>query len=224
MPTNQSTKLGACCAIGGSVLLFTGSFFHPSGANPADPVAAFTEYAANDLWITSHLIQLAGIALIVAALLLLAQRLEQGRGAAWAHIASGGAIASLAIAAAVQAVDGIALKTMVDNWVSAPAADKDLAFQAAFAVRQIEIGLASALALILGVTIVLYGLAMHASRAFSVWIGVIAIIGGAATAGGGLAIAYTGFSSLAMLIGMPAHILMLVWMFTVGVCMWRGLD
>ncbi len=43
---------------------------------------------------------------MVAALLILARRLEMGRGAAWARLGSAGAIASLAVAAAVQAVDG----------------------------------------------------------------------------------------------------------------------
>src|SRR5439155_16789672 len=92
----------------------------------------------------SHLTQLAGVALMVAALLLLAQQLRMGSGTAWAGVAAGGAIASLVVAVALQAVDGIALKLMVDAWTAAPAAQKEGVFHAAFAVRQIEIGLASA--------------------------------------------------------------------------------
>jgi hypothetical protein len=37
----------------------------------------------------------------------------------------------------------------------------------------------------------------------------------------GVLIAYTGFSELAMVINMPASFLLLVWMLTVGVFMWR---
>ncbi len=118
------------------LLLFVGTYLHPQGADPNQAVAAFTEYAADRLWVASHLLQLAGVALMVGALLFLAQQLEAGSGRAWARIAAGGAIASLAVAAVLQAVDGIALKAMVDAWAAAPEAQKEGAFRAAFAVRQ----------------------------------------------------------------------------------------
>src|SRR5712692_5317788 len=137
------SRIGATCAVLGSVLLLVGTFLHPTGADPNDAVAAFAEYAADRLWVASHLVQLAGVALMVAALLLLAHQLAAASGAAWCRLAAGEAIASLAVATALQAVDGIALKAMVDAWAVAPAAQKELAFQAAFAVRQVEIGLAS---------------------------------------------------------------------------------
>jgi hypothetical protein len=61
-----------------------------------------------------------GVALIVAALLFLARQLESASNSGWPHIAAGGAIASLTVAAMLQAVDGIALKVMVDTWAAAP--------------------------------------------------------------------------------------------------------
>ena len=127
----------------GSLLLLLGTMLHPMEADPSDSVAAFTEYAADQLWVASHLMQLAGIALMVAALMFLAQRVERARGKVWSRIAAGGAIANLAVAAVLQAVDGVALKVMVDAWAAAPPGQKDSVFQAAFGVRQVEIGLAS---------------------------------------------------------------------------------
>lgn len=132
------------------MLLFAGTYLHPMQADPNDAVAAFTEYAADRFWIASHLTQLAGVALMVAALLLLARQLETASGAVWSRLASAGAVASLALAAALQAVDGIALKAMVDTWAAAPAAQKEVAFYAAFAVRQVEVGLASIVSLLFG--------------------------------------------------------------------------
>ena len=38
---------------------------------------------------------------------------------------------------------------------------------------------------------------------------------------GGVVMAYTGFPGLAMAINMPVSSLLLVWMLTVGVCLWR---
>jgi len=141
----SASRIGTTCAIGGSVLLLIGTSLHPLHADPNEAVAAFTEYAADRLWVASHLAQLAGVALTVAALLFLAQQLEAASGAGLSRLAAGGAIASLAVATVLQAVDGIALKAMVDAWAAAPAAQKEVAFHAAFAVRQVEVGLASTL-------------------------------------------------------------------------------
>jgi hypothetical protein len=215
------SRVGATCAVAGSVALFVGTYLHPSTADPNDAVAAFTEYAADHHWIASHLLQLAGVALIVAALLLLARQLESARGTAWARIAAAGAIASLAVAAALQAVDGIALKAMVDAWAVAPASQREAAFHAAFAVRQVEIGFASMLGLLLGVTATLYGVALIVDRAYPSWAGALAIVGGLPVAMAGIVIAYTGFSGLAMAINMPASSVLLVWMVALGMLMWR---
>jgi len=191
------------------------------GADPNQAVAAFTEYAADHLWVASHLTQLAGVSLMVAALLLLAQQLRMGSGTAWAGVAAGGAIASLAVAVALQAVDGIALKLMVDAWTAAPAAQKEGVFHAAFAVRQIEIGLASMVSLSMGLTAVMYGEALLVDQTYPKWVGGLALIGGVPTMVAGVVIAYTGFSGLAMAINMPANFLLLVWMLILGGCMWR---
>src|SRR5215510_14454881 len=150
MLSRSEGKTGATCAITGSVLLLIGTYLHPSQADPNDAVAAFSEYAADRMWVASHLTQLAGVMLMTAALLFLARQLEAASGTGWARLAAGGAIASLAVAAALQAVDGVALKVMVDAWSAAPAAQKEGAFHAAFAVRQVEVGLASMLSLLSG--------------------------------------------------------------------------
>ncbi len=85
MSNGNDQRVGASCAVLGSLLLVAGTFLHPMGADPHDSVAAFTEFAANGIWIASHLTLLAGIALIVGALLLLAKRLE-GESGPWARL------------------------------------------------------------------------------------------------------------------------------------------
>ena len=217
----SGSRIGATCAIAGSVLLFVGTYLHPQKADPNDPVAAFTEYAADHLWVSSHLMQLAGVALIVAALLFLAQQLESVDSRGLIRIAAGGAIASLAVATALQAVDGIALKRMVDAWAAAPAAQKEVAFHAAFAVRQVEIGLASMLSLLFGLTVILYAVALLVDRTYPKWMGGLAIVGGVPIAVAGVVMAYTGFSGLAMAINMPASSILLIWMFILGMFMWH---
>ena len=218
---HSESRIAAICAIVGSLLFFVGTFLHPMHADPNDVLAAFTEYAADRLWIISHLVQLAGVALAMGALLFLAQQLEAGNSARWTRIAAGGAIASLAVTAALQAVDGIALKTIVDIWAAAPAAQKETAFYAAFAVRQVEIGLAAALSLLFGLTVTVYGVALLVDHAYPQWLGGLGIAGGVPTIVAGIVMAFTGFSGLAMAISMPVGSLVLVWMLTLGICMWR---
>lgn len=202
-------------------MLFVGTYLHPMGADPNEPVAAFAEYAADHLWVASHLTQLAGVAAMVAAGLFLTEQLEARRRLCVARIAAGGAIASLALTAALQAVDGIALKTMVDAWAAASAGQKEIAFHAAFAVRQVEIGLASIVSLLFGLTVTGYGIALLVDHTYPKWIGGLAIVGGMPTTVAGVVMAYTGFSGLAMAISMPAGSILLVWMLTLGVLMWR---
>jgi hypothetical protein len=221
MDHRSENRTGASCAIAGSVLLFVGTYLHPMKADPNEALAAFTQYAADDLWVASHLTQLAGVALTVASLLFLAQQFEAVNGRGWSRVAAGGAIASLALAAALQAVDGITLKTMVDAWAAAPAAQKEVAFYAAFAVRQVETGLASMASLVFGLTVTVYGIALLVDHAYPKWIGGLAIVGGVPTVVAGVVMAYTGFSGLAMAISMPADSILLIWMLVLGVLMWR---
>ena len=203
-------------------MLFIGTYLHPMGADPNDPAAAFAEYAGDRLWVASHLVQLAGVAAMVAALLFLTEQLEARRRSSVARIATAGAIVSLTLAAALQAVDGIALKSMVDFWAAAAAPEKAGAFHAAFAVRQVEIGLASMLSLSLGLTMTLYGIALLGDETYPKWFTGLAIAGGVPTMVAGVVMAYTGFSGLAMAINMPANLLLLLWMLVLAGFMWRG--
>ena len=190
-------------------------------ADPNVPIAAFTEYAASHIWVASHLMQLAGAILIAAALVLLSRKMADGVGAEWATLGALGAIASMAVASALQAVDGVALKFMVDNWAAVAEPGKAALFDATFGVRQIEVGLASIGSLLFGLTVSIYGIALLIDRRFPRWLGIVAIVGGVPTAIGGIAIAYTGFSNLAMTINMPANSLLILWMVAIGIYGWR---
>ena len=208
-------------AFGGALLLFGGTILHPSGADPNDAIAALSEYAADQLWIASHLMQLLGVALIVCALIQLSRLLASRSASGLAWIGATGAIASLAVAAATQAVDGIALKIMVDAWAAAAEPDRTTLFYATYGVRQIEVGLASITSLLFGLTMCVYGVAVISDHRLAKWLGWLPIFGGIPTAIAGVVIAYTGFSGLAMSINMPANSLLLIWIIALGVLFWR---
>jgi hypothetical protein len=216
---NVEDRTGAACAFIGCVLLGIGTSMHPMHADPNNAAAAFAEYAAAQNWIIGHLLQFAGVALLLGFMLVLSRQLRASSGLR--QLGTGGAIASLAVAAVLQAVDGIALKVMVDAWAAAPAAEKPAAFTGAFAVRQIEIGLASLLSILFGATSALFGLLLHGDGRYPRWIGGAAFAGGAGIAAGGVMIARGGFSALASNIQMPASLMVLAWVVGVAALHWR---
>ena len=68
MPDQYLARVGAVAAFAGAVLLFVSTLLLPMESDPNDAPAAFAEYAANSLWVWSHLGQFAGIAVLGIAL------------------------------------------------------------------------------------------------------------------------------------------------------------
>jgi hypothetical protein len=217
MQTRAGSRIGPIAAVAGALFLFVGTYLHPMAADPNVPSAAFSEYARSEYWVAIHLMQLLGVVLITASLVLLSRKMADGPAAEWATLGAAGAIASLSVASVLQAVDGVALKVMVDTWAATP---QPTSFSAAFGVRQIEVGLASIGSLMFGLTAAIYGIAILIDGRFPNWLGAVAIIGGIPTAIAGVVIARTGFSSTAMVVNMPSNALLILWMIALGVYGW----
>ena len=201
----------------GVVLMLLGTFLHPMHADPADPAAAFAEYAADKTWLFSHLVQFIGVAALLISLL----HLTQSWVASLPVVAiRAGAVASLALAAALQAVDGVALKQMVDHWTAA-AADtgaNTALLAASIAVRSVEIGFAALFGIVLGLTLAALGLMLFRLPRSQPVLGGLGIAGGLAVAGGGVLTGQGGFTELPMLVNMGASLFVLGWYLVV---VWR---
>jgi hypothetical protein len=189
----------------GAAFLLAGTALHPMRADPTVPAEAFAEYAADRFWVGSHLMQLVGVALLVVSLLSVSDQLKRGL---LATAVRAGAIASLAVAAGLQAVDGIALKSMVDLWAAAPEAEKQGLLHAAIAVRAVEIGFAAMFAIMLGATLSAFALAIAFGHRI---LGLTGIAGGLAAVLGGIIMGLAGFSELAMAVNMPASLYAMGW-------------
>ncbi len=74
-----SRKISSVSAILGALVLIIGTMFHPFGADPGDHLAAFTEYAADDGWVVSHLCQFVGVALMFIGLVAVYDTLRGNR-------------------------------------------------------------------------------------------------------------------------------------------------
>src|SRR5262245_28085398 len=133
MTARAFLRLSAFLLLVGVVLSFVAGFLHPSHEKPNEHVAVFAEYAASTNWIAVHLGQFVGIAILIAGLVALYYALDVRSGAPmWlARFGAVAAVATLALYAVLQAVDGVALKHAVDAWSSAPDAEKAARFASA---------------------------------------------------------------------------------------------
>jgi hypothetical protein len=217
-----ASRLGPLLAILGVVLLLIGTVLHPMQADPAVAEAAYAEYAADRYWAASRLLQLAGTWATIASLLLSAQRLEAEVAAPLARLGSAFGIAGIAAAAALQAVDGVALKAMVDRWAAAPEPEMAALFAATYAVRQVEVGLAATTCLLLGLMAAILGLAFVIDGRVPRWAGILGIAGGVSTAASGVVIAYAGFSRLSVAVNMPAVLVLMAFTVALGMLDRRG--
>ena len=222
MSTARSlARIGTIANFIGVVLLIAATLLHPLDSDPADAPAAFAEYAADPHYVWTHLGQFAGFSGLSIGLVAFAGTFETGRAAAWAQIGAAGAVASIAVAAALQAVDGVALKAMVDRWATATPEARLLAFEAALAVRWIEIGLAGFLCVLSGLSVLAFGMAILSGARYPAWLGMVGVLDGLGMVAAGAGQASMGFSGLAMTLSMASSSAFLLRAVLVGVLMWR---
>jgi hypothetical protein len=206
-------RLAAVLLVSGVVVSFAAGALHPEGANANDHVAAFAEYARSDLWIGVHLGQFAGMAALVAGLLVLASIASGVPGLAdWtAKLGSWAAGAALALYGALQAVDGVALKHSVDAWAKAEGAEKAVRFAAAEDMRWLEWGMRSYQSFVFGAALILLGIALAASGRVPRPVGYLMGLSGLAYLAQGWIIGTEGFSGSNTVPTLAGIALILVW-------------
>ena len=219
--TTTASHQAAATAIGGVILLVVSTMLHPVPSDPSDLTAALTEYAGDRLWMWSHLGQFLGVAAMAAALVMLAATFDPGPEGTLARVAAAGAAVTAAAAAALQAVDGVALNAMAKHWIAASEPARRSAYDAAFAVREIEIGLASLLLLVVGLTVVLLGIAMLISARHPSWLATLGLLAGLGAVAAAATQGTAGFSPHAMTLSMSATAALLLWVVLVGLLMGR---
>ncbi len=214
-------RIGAVSFVAGLIAAVVFEALHPSREDPNNNPLVFAEYAQAGDWITVHLGQLAGALLLISGLVALSNSVGLGPAvaAAWARLAAASAVTAAAAYGVLQVVDGVALKRAVDAWAAAPADGKTAAFAAAEAVRWTEYGLNSLTYSLVGLTLVLVGVALLTGDRFPRWLGAWAIAAGLAYGVKGLVVAYRGFA--ANVSGLVALVLFGLWVLIMAVFMWR---
>ena len=218
-----TSRMGAVMLPIGVVLFVVATaVFHPSREHPMDNTAVFMEYAEDSSWIATHFAQWVASLFLMGGFIpvyfSIAWRME--RGAAVARFGVAAALLTAAGFTALQAVDGIALKWAVDAWAAAAGSEREALFAAALSVRWTEYALQSYTNLLLGLTLILYALAIAWSSVYPRWLAGLATGSGIAWIIHGAMVPYVGlFDSIPRLI---AIVLMAVWSFVMGHVMWRA--
>jgi len=219
----KTWRLAASLLLAGVLASIVAGLFHAESHDANNHVASFTAYANSGIWTAVHLGQFVGMALVCAGLVSLwaALGLRQ-HGMAWvARFGALAAAAALALHAALQSVDGVALKQAVDTWAAAPEAERTARFATAEGVRWLEWGLRSYQSFLLGTALVLLGVVVAATHRVPRIIGLLMALSGLAYLAQGWIIGETGFSdanSVPTLIGIIAIVAATVWL---EVSAWR---
>ena len=218
-----TARIGAALLPLGVILFVVATaFFHPSREDPMDNVAVFMEYAENDSWVVVHFVQWLAALLIIGGFVSLYYSITTRReaGAGMARFGLAAAVVTAAAFTMLQAVDGVALKWAVDTWAAASPDQQVAAFAAAQAVRWTEYSLQSYSNILLGLTLILYALAMMLGASYPRWLGWVAVGSGVAWIVHGVMVPYMGlFDSIPRLV---AIVLLAVWSFAMAILLWRN--
>jgi hypothetical protein len=189
---------------------------HPSGEEDDHP-AIFTKYADSSSWVAVHLGQFIGVLVTLSGLLVLYRVLRGAGGSVLvAQLAAAAAVATAAIWAVLQGLDGVGLKQAVDSWASASGTEKEVRFANAETVRWLEWGFQSYFRIMLGLTLALFGAAILAGRRIPGWLGWTVLVAGVCSLIFGVDVGYSGLASgLQDVLGIATFILVLL--FAVGV-------
>lgn len=218
-----TTRIGAVALPLGIILFVVATaIFHPRREDPMDNPAVFMEYAQSDSWVVVHFVQWVAALLLIGGLVSLYYSIttKPGAGAGVARFGLAAAVLTAGAFTMLQAVDGVALKWAVDAWAGAPASQEVAAFAAAKALRWTEYALQSYSNILLGLTLMLYALAMALGASYPRWLGWFAAGSGVAWIVHGVMVPYVGlFDSIPRLVAIG---LFAVWAFIIAVLMWRN--
>jgi hypothetical protein len=225
-PVRAGLRLAATLAFAGFAISVVAGLLHADSANANDHPAAFLAYARSGVWTAVHLAQFAGMALLIAGLLVLVADLGKTDGPmAWtARFGSAAAVAALALYAALQAVDGVALKQAVDAWAGAPEPARPARFAAAEGIRWLEWGMRSYQSFVLGAALMLTGAVVVAARRVARVIGYLMALSGLAYLAQGWIIGAEGFSPANTIPTLAGIVLLFAWSLWLLISAWFGKD
>jgi hypothetical protein len=217
-------RIGAVSAVVGSIIFAVSNILHPRSENVDDYSAQLALIARSDIWVTDHLLLILGIILMLAGLVAVGRSIVINPGATWAHLGRIGAIVSTSLAVVLVGIDGPATKAVATAWLDAPASEQATALRIAETLEEIDADLFSIYVIaFLGLTLLLYGLAIAFSNVYPRWLGWFAVVIAVPSFVVGLVQVYQGLSFVVSAVLIPVLFsLFTLWLLITGVLLWRG--
>ncbi len=229
--SDASLRVGAIFIATGILIAFVAGIIHPSREDPSDHARVFLEYAESGSWTALHLAQFIGYTLSFVGLGVLAPAIgaRGAMGEVVGRVAALLAGASIALYAVVQGIDAVALKFAVDRWAASSSPEEAaVAFGLAEALRWSEIGVNSTFRLLQGATYAAIAAALlRLDGPFRI-LGIVGIAIATIVMVRGVAVAFTGFSTLnpvyaySGLFASNAPPLLVLWLLAVAFFAWRS--
>jgi hypothetical protein len=215
-------RIGAACAIAGSLLNWIANLLHPKKRVAYDSTAHFQTIAADWSWSLDHFLFLVVAALTLWGLIALSDSLLKTPGAYLARPSATAAIIGTAIMAIFFVVDGLGMKAAAELWLNAPATEAVPALYSALLMSKLGLGPGSAYQLwYLGLLPILYAIAMLQGGIFPRWISLIAILGGVLGVAAGAGFYLVGFSTATLSLFIVAQAILATWVFVAGIVLYR---
>lgn len=220
-------KFGAVSLVLGFAIANVFSYIHPHEQNPSDFPAVFAEYAASQHWVAIHMGELFGVMLVLifgTTAIYFSLIKEASFIAVLARLGWALALVTFAVFVVLQAIDGLALKKMVDSWSAAPAPEIAAAVRIAEAIRWIEISLDSVFRGLNGGTALLLGAAMAFSTVYPKWIGWLGAIYGISEIAVSVVMGLTGTSIQVIYANFAPLVIGALWLIAVAGTLWQRAD
>lgn len=193
-------KIGGASAILGSLLAGVGNLLHPVTPR-ADPEGVAQVIAQSEQWTLIHMLIILGIILMLAGLVAIRHTIEGGLPEALPVLGVYAGITGVTTGIITVILDGVAAKTLADQWAAAPESGKTVALHLVSTNETINFALAGLFNMsFAGLPFILLGLAIALSGTFPRWLGWIAVAAGSGSIGAGLVQAFTGEPTMASLI------------------------
>jgi hypothetical protein len=216
-------RQSALLLFAGVLITLIAGILHPGREIPNDHAAAFAEYASDSWWTVTHLGQFVGMAFLVAGLIALYYTLDLPIDVPRISLRLGAisAVIALALYGVLQAVDGVALKQAVDAWAAAPEAEKVAYFASAEAIRWLEWAVRSYHSFMLGLSLLLFAIAITRSNNLPSAIGYLFALSGFAYLVQGWVLGTEGFSDNNTLPTLLGYISIAAWSIWLLIVAWR---
>jgi len=215
-------RIGSIAAIVGSLAGLVGNLIHP--ATPIrDQQGIARVIADSSSWTPIHLVIVAGIMLMLGALVALDHSIRGGVAGALARFGLAAGVAGIAVGLILVILDGVAAKQLAEEWAKAPADEQATALRVVLANETINFALASLFNILFaGVTFILFGLAVALSDVYPRWLGWVVVGAGVGSIGAGLVQAFARVPTTAsFVLTIIGPTVITLWLFVMGMLLAR---